>query len=115
MSDDTGTETNQVNPVDTETKAANPVSPPNNPPQQPSQSQPSHTSNPSVITELRDAIAAIPEQVINAINEARPQPTTRSRPASTEGGETRAAERSQREPEKAKTPGVRNFAQWWFD
>jgi hypothetical protein len=90
-------------------------SPPQSPPQ--SHSAPAQPAGTPFVAELRDALNALPERLVNALREATPQtpaePTQKRQRRDDSDSDSERDRTSQ--ADKAKTPGKRTFAEMWFD
>jgi hypothetical protein len=81
---------------------------------------PSHTppNGPGPGQQLLEAINALPERLVHAIQESAPKPTKQSTPppASTkDSGEGAASTKDKATPDgSSQRPGKKTLAQWWF-
>ena len=68
-----------------------------------------HQPPPVDISSLTTAIAALPEQIVNAVREAITPPKTPTRTTT-----PKTVDKPATEPSETKPPGHKTFSEWWF-
>jgi len=106
-----------TNPVNDGQSGSNPPTPapqsaPQSAPQPQPHSAPAQPAGTPFVAELRDALNALPERLVNALREATPQPTPARKSKNDDSDSDTRVTVAKETP--AQTPGTPSFADWWF-